>query len=291
MAEMDLKAIGEGGRFIAEAFASAFGQSIEAMTSERPEIDWSVLPAGTNLTAETDGWLWWEQPLTAAPGSACWLGAAESTWSETGRLALAAAGLDDITAEDCRGTWMEIQGQALSSTGQALTRRIRKEVNCEKGREIDPPPSPNWSIEIRVKLGGASLKVVFGWNEALHLSAEPASEPAKPQPGSAPEGKATAAAPGRTLSPAVENSRTLELLLEVELPVSISFGRTQLPLRDVLKLNSGSIVELNRAISEPVDLIVNNCVIARGEVVVVEGNYGVRIKQIISKEERLRTLY
>ena len=89
----------------------------------------------------------------------------------------------------------------------------------------------------------------------------------------------------------VENSRTLDLLLEVELPVSVSFGRAQLPLKEVLKLNSGSIVELNRSISEPVDLIVNNCVIARGEVVVVEGNYGVRIKQIVSREERLRTLY
>jgi flagellar motor switch protein FliN/FliY len=50
-------------------------------------------------------------------------------------------------------------------------------------------------------------------------------------------------------------------------------------------------VELNRALSEPVEVIVNNCVIARGEVVVVEGNYGVRIKQVISRQERLRTLY
>jgi flagellar motor switch protein FliN/FliY len=78
--------------------------------------------------------------------------------------------------------------------------------------------------------------------------------------------------------------------MEVDLPISVSFGRAQLALRDVLKLNSGSIVELNRTISDPVEIIVNNCVIARGEVVVVEGNYGVRIQQVISREERLRTL-
>jgi flagellar motor switch protein FliN/FliY len=89
----------------------------------------------------------------------------------------------------------------------------------------------------------------------------------------------------------VEKSKTLALLLEVELPVSVSFGRAQLPLRDVLKLSSGSIVELNRSVTEPVEVIVNNCVIARGEVVVIEGNYGVRINQIISREERLRTLH
>ncbi|MGD1090960.1 MAG: FliM/FliN family flagellar motor switch protein [Bryobacteraceae bacterium] len=57
-----------------------------------------------------------------------------------------------------------------------------------------------------------------------------------------------------------------------------------------MKLTTGSVVELNRAVSEPVEVIVNNCVIARGEVVVVEGNFGVRIQQVISRQERLRTL-
>ena len=85
-------------------------------------------------------------------------------------------------------------------------------------------------------------------------------------------------------------SQTWELLLEVELPVSVSFGRTQLAIKEAIKLTTGSIVELNRSVSEPVDIIVNNCVIARGEVVVVEGNYGVRIDHIMSPQERLRTL-
>lgn len=84
-------------------------------------------------------------------------------------------------------------------------------------------------------------------------------------------------------------SRTLELLLDVALPVSVSFGKTALAIRDVLKLNTGSIVELNRLVSEPVEVIVNDCVIARGEVVIVEGNYGVRILQLATREDRLRT--
>ena len=79
--------------------------------------------------------------------------------------------------------------------------------------------------------------------------------------------------------------------MEVELPVCVSFGRAQMRLKDAIKLTTGSIVELNRSISEPVEIIINNCVVARGEVVVVEGNYGVRIQHIISKEERLRTLF
>ncbi len=84
-------------------------------------------------------------------------------------------------------------------------------------------------------------------------------------------------------------SKTFDLLLDVALPVSVSFGRTSLQIREVLKLNTGSIVELNRFVTEPVDVIVNDCVIARGEVVVVDGNYGVRITQLSSREDRLRT--
>jgi flagellar motor switch protein FliN/FliY len=90
--------------------------------------------------------------------------------------------------------------------------------------------------------------------------------------------------------PVATRSRTMELLLDVELPVSISFGKTQLPLRDVLKLMTGSIVELNRGVNDQVDVLVNHCLVARGEVVVVEGNYGVRIQEIASRRERLRSL-
>ena len=84
-------------------------------------------------------------------------------------------------------------------------------------------------------------------------------------------------------------SKTFDLLLDVSLPVSVSFGKTSLQLREVLKLNTGSIVELDRFVTEPVDVVVNDCIIARGDVVVVDGNYGVRIRQLASREDRLRT--
>ena len=90
--------------------------------------------------------------------------------------------------------------------------------------------------------------------------------------------------------PGFPNVNNLELLLDVEMPVSISFGRAQLPLKDVLKLNIGSLVELDRTVSDPVEIIVSNSVIARGEVVVVDGNLGVRIDQVMSRQERLRNL-
>ncbi|MCU1274322.1 MAG: flagellar motor switch protein FliN [Bryobacterales bacterium] len=82
---------------------------------------------------------------------------------------------------------------------------------------------------------------------------------------------------------------TLELLLDLELPVSVSFGKAQMPLQQILKWTTGSIVELETAVNQPVEVVVNNCVIARGEVVVVDGNYGVRVQQIVSRAERLQS--
>jgi twitching motility protein PilT len=82
-------------------------------------------------------------------------------------------------------------------------------------------------------------------------------------------------------------SRTLDRLLDVELPLSVSFGRTNVPVHDILKLGSGSIIELNCPANDLVEIIVNNCMIARGEVVVIEGNYGVRVREIISRSERM----
>jgi flagellar motor switch protein FliN/FliY len=86
------------------------------------------------------------------------------------------------------------------------------------------------------------------------------------------------------------SSRTMDLLLDVELPVSISFGKTQLPMKEVLKLTTGSIVELDRSVGDPVEVLVNDSLVARGEVVVIDGNYGVRIQKIINPQDRLRSL-
>ena len=70
-------------------------------------------------------------------------------------------------------------------------------------------------------------------------------------------------------------------LMDMDLQVSISLGRAELSLQDVLRLTTGSIIELNRSVGDPVDVVVNERVVARGEVVVVNGNYGVRVQQLV----------
>ncbi|HTY60981.1 MAG TPA: flagellar motor switch protein FliN [Acidobacteriota bacterium] len=82
----------------------------------------------------------------------------------------------------------------------------------------------------------------------------------------------------------------IELLLDVELPVSVSFGHSEMQLKDVLKLGTGSVIELDKSVNDPVSIIVNHKQIAKGEVVMVDGNYGVRILEVESTAERIRSL-
>ena len=74
--------------------------------------------------------------------------------------------------------------------------------------------------------------------------------------------------------------RDLRLLADVSLELSVQLGRARLPLRDLLALSPGSVLELDRTAGEPVDVLVNGHLIARGEVVVVDGDFGVRISEI-----------
>lgn len=82
----------------------------------------------------------------------------------------------------------------------------------------------------------------------------------------------------------------IDLLMDVSLPVSIELGRTKMSISDILALGPGSVVELARLAGEPVDVMVNHKLVARGEVVVVDENFGVRITQLITPEERVRIL-
>lgn len=88
-----------------------------------------------------------------------------------------------------------------------------------------------------------------------------------------------------TTRPAPGLSQAAPLLMGVKLPIRVLLGRTQLPLRDIAQLGNGAVIELDCSPDDPVEIIVNDRVIAHGEVVVVSGNYGVRITKIGSQHE------
>ncbi len=249
-------------------FSSRLATVFETMTGERPAIRWESVPAG-------EAGLRWRQSFSGVAGDA-WIAAPTPDWTAAGGHVLHAAGIESGDAASLKSAYLETIGQALSGLAQTMGGRLHREVRCASGEEAEGPASDaSWAF-LRLTLGEAAATLAAGFDaELLDAFAAPSA--------ATPESQADGDSPAR-------KSKTFDLLLEVELPVSISFGRAQVPLKNVLKLTTGSIIELNRSITEPVEVIVNNCVIARGEVVVVDGNFGVRIEQVISRAERLRTL-
>ncbi|HBT50827.1 MAG TPA: flagellar motor switch protein FliN [Petrotoga sp.] len=91
------------------------------------------------------------------------------------------------------------------------------------------------------------------------------------------------------ISPNIDLSR-LELLLDVPLEIKVELGSTKLNLREILELHEGSMIQLNKLAGEPLDIFANGRLIARGEVVVIDENFGIRITEIVSLRERMKTL-
>jgi flagellar motor switch protein FliN/FliY len=138
-------------------------------------------------------------------------------------------------------------------------------------------------------------------------SPEPVTVPAPAPPAAAPQPASQSAAPkpAQSVAPSTQQSsdsaspgtlsapfanRNLDLLLDIELGVTLRFGTTRMLLKDIIELCSGSVVELDRRVEEPVELLIDGHLIAQGEVVIVEGNYGLRITQVADPGEKIACL-
>ena len=94
----------------------------------------------------------------------------------------------------------------------------------------------------------------------------------------------------RTAEGATSADAKLEVILDVPVTLTLEVGRTRLPIRSLLQLAQGSVVELERAAGDPLDVFVNGTLIAHGEVVVVNDKFGIRLTDVISPAERIRKL-
>lgn len=262
-------------QWLAKEWARQIGPALSSMTGEPYEA--AAPPAGG--TAPSGPELRVVRRLREMPKAEISLSVSEEVWRQCGSAVLRSAGIADATEEEVRNAFLEVVEQSLGQLAAVLGRLLGREVSWEPGGDAQAESGPNaWAP---VELKGPGGVIGLAWVAA-------SGDFPSAGPGGSVEagGEHAAAADG-----SADRRPMLELLMEVELPVGVTFGRTQLKLKDAIKLTSGSIVELNRSIIEPVEVIVNNCVIARGEVVVIEGNYGVRIQEIVSREERLRTLF
>jgi flagellar motor switch protein FliN/FliY len=258
--------------WVVDAWGAELGRVLELLTLERPEIHVDILPVSAAIEPASNS-LCLEHKLSVGTDSKIWVEASADVWCALGDRTLRAAGIEGSTQDDQRDAWRELIAQAASALAQSIGQRLGWQSDCSQIGPCAVPTQPAFQCMAELTYGDERLSplVLFFSPGFAQVIAESADE-------DEPEASDSQQESGDNRS---------SLLADVELPLSVSFGRTQLPIRDVLKLSTGSLIELNRLINDYVDIVVNNCVIARGEVVVVDGNYGVRIHEIVSRQERL----
>ena len=238
--------------------------------------------------------LWFDLPNDMSEGSLLTVGCPRETINS---LIALITGEEKLEPDSARGTYVEILSQTAGLFGRTASQPLGKAAQFTEVVDSSHPADADLGLEYVAEWGGSEYLFAFVPNvtavrammfaDTDQATAErDSSSDADPQ--TANGQSATSA--GKTLL-SFGAQHNLSMLLHVELDLSVSFGTTHLNLQEVLKLASGSIVELNRSVAEPVDVLVNNCVIARGEVVVVDGNYGIRVTEIVSRRDRMRTIF
>ncbi len=148
-------------------------------------------------------------------------------------------------------------------------------------------------VRTQIAITGEEMNGSFTWlldaETAAFIVGMQLSEEEQETPFSQIAGTAsTAGRPSNATSDVDDNG--LEFLLDIPLEISVELGRIRMLVKDVVELGTGSIVEIDKAAGEPVDVMVNGRLVARGEVVVIEDNFGVRITEILTPQERLARL-
>ena len=201
--------------------------------------------------------IWWSWGLSIDSECRMLAGASLAAWREICGLAA------EITPAD-----FDVESLATFTPiiQEAARSRFGSEVTCTAAERSGGPPREWTSVPF-------AIKAAPGTDMSVNFSISPDLEAAMGGSATDKEGPEK-----QDLAPRVETARnSADILMHVEMPVAIVLGRTKMRLKDLLKLTNGSVVELDQMLDDEVEVRVNNCVIAYGEVVAVDGNYAVRI--------------
>jgi flagellar motor switch protein FliN/FliY len=315
-----------GFRLLVESAASALGDLIGipciATVEQAAETDVQTLSAGIvgeqvvgRAALAEAGKLYWVMPSALALAVITQLyGGVRPSALDDSALGALAEGLNQMARV------------GLERVGNALGRTIAVQpVECLPAAGLSEvfqgsAATPVWSVSFQLTLDGESGKAYCVLPQALGSLVAAALEPA-PIPTSVsaaipvleevkpavathatptPTSNIAAAAVEPPVKPAQfpdltprqprEDLRNIDLLLDVSLQVTVELGRTRRQIRDVLALGPGSVLELDKLAGEQVDVLINGKLIAKGEVVVIDENYGVRITDIVSPTERVQSM-
>ena len=132
--------------------------------------------------------------------------------------------------------------------------------------------------------GGDQDAMADEWAAALAEQTTPPADTAR-------AGDASHLFPKLSGNPTVAEGRhDIDMILDIPVQLTVELGRTRIPIRHILQLAQGSVVELDALAGEPMDVLVNGCLIAQGEVVVVNDKFGIRLTDIVTPSERVRRL-
>ena len=182
---------------------------------------------------------------------------------------------------DQKAGWEELVREAAGAAAGELLARAGKKCQVKSFEAIAGESQITNSFQLRAE--GRAWTILV--RDDVHAAAaEPKPAPAKPATDTAAYTAASPPPPAAALPPG------LELLLDVELEASLRFGAREMPLGEILDLGPGDVVELDRHVADPVDLIVGDKIVARGEVVLVSGNFGLRVTEVAAPRKRLESV-
>ncbi len=237
-------------RHLASAVATLIGGSSVTAPAAPPTAGWYV-----GLVVEGRG------------SGRLWLGLAGEDATAIAKQVL---GVDEEPAEGAvRDTLRELVAQAIGIVAlEPLVAGFDIRVETVESSFKDTPSTPAsaWAFDI----GNGTTVVLAVWS-SVRLDAPAPAQPSR-------SGVRSDASQGRGAS---AGSTNLDLVLDIDLPMSVRFGRTELALGALTRLGPGSVIDLGRSPDEPVEVLVSGRVVARGDVVVVGGNFGVRVTDVL----------
>ncbi len=179
--------------------------------------------------------------------------------------------------QDQKSGWKELLRETFDAACGELLAQTGKKCQVAACVEITELKQPTRTFHLRA---GERTWTLLVEDEVRLTQAVEAGATCAPQPAARPADD--------TAPPALSSG--LELLLDVELEATLRFGSREMPLGEILELGPGDVVELDRHVSDPVDLVVGDKIVARGDVVLVNGNFGLRVTEVAVPRKRLESI-
>lgn len=259
--------------YFVQAWTPELVKSIEMFTGAAPTVEMAADQTRTIVVGEP--MTWFVQPFERGAAGRLRVGLPAAA------VATLMAPIGDDPDEQA-AMLQELLGESLRGAAHVLGTQGCRGLACAGPLAVDAAAGAGESETVWLACGGewVRFEVEAGEDFAALLEAEDDEAPmAAPIAASAPG--LAAAEPDPVLG------SSFERFSGVDLPMAIVLGRATMCIRDVLKLGVGSLIELDRHVNDPVEVCVNDAVIARGQVVSIRGNYGVRVLEVLTQRERM----